>query len=76
MIPRKIKLQKYLKIRNGTKNVRNANILRTLLILNFFDVLKKIWDIVWFGYCLNEFITVKRCLNDFQKNQNPKTIKN
>ena len=64
MIPRKIKRQRYLKIRIGTENVRNANILRTLLILNFFDVLKKIWDIVWFGYCLNEFITVKGCLND------------
>ena len=76
MIPRKIKLQKYFKIRNGTKNVRNAHILRTLSILNFFDVLKKIWDIVWFGYCLNEFITVKGCLNDSWKNQTPKILKN
>ena len=37
----KIKLQKYLKIRKGMKNVRNPHILRTLPILHFFDVLKK-----------------------------------
>ena len=52
MIPGKIKLQKYLKIRKHTKNVRN-------LILHFFDVLKKFWDIVRLGYYLNEFITLK-----------------
>ena len=44
MMPEKIKLQKYLKIKKGTKNVRNPHILRTLLILHIFDVLKKIWD--------------------------------
>ena len=76
MIPEKIKLQKYLKIRKGTKNVRNLNILRTLPILNFFDALKKFWDIVWLGYCLNDFMTRKGCSNDAQKNQTPKILKN
>ena len=42
MMPKKIKLQKYLKIRNGTKNVKNPHILRTLPILHSFDALKKI----------------------------------
>ena len=41
MMLEKIKLQKYLKIRKGMKNVRNPHILRTLPILHFFDVLKK-----------------------------------
>ena len=67
MMPEKIKLQKYLKIRKGTKNVRNLNILRNLPILNFFDVLKFCGDIVWLGYCLNEFITLKGYSNDPKK---------
>ena len=46
MMPEKIKLQKYLKIKKGTKNVRNPHILRTLLILHIFDVLKKFWDFI------------------------------
>ena len=126
----KIILQKYLKIRKGMKNVRNPHILRTLPILHFFDALKFFWDFIWFGYCLNEsitlrgiqmmsekiklkkyfkiriltffvpspfstsltfqnfldfiwhgyclnsFITLRRCSNDFQKNPNPKILKN
>ena len=76
IIPRKIKLQKYLKIRKGTKNVRNLHILRTLPILHFFDALKKFWDFIWVGYCLNELIKLKGCSNDAQKNQTPKIRKN
>ena len=76
MMLRKIKLQKYVKIRKGTKNVRNPHILRTLPILNFFDVLKFCGDIVWLGYCLNEFMTLKGCSNDAQKNKAPKILKN
>ena len=42
-MPGKIKLHKYLKIRKGTKNVRNPRILHTLPILHFFEIfLKKI----------------------------------
>ena len=41
-----------------------------------FDVLKIFWDIVWVGYSLNEFITLKECSNDPWKNQTPKIIKN
>ena len=66
--PWKNQTPKLLKIRNGTKNVRNP-------ILHFFDVLKKIWDIVWLGYCLNEFITLKGYSNDPWKNQIPKYLK-
>ena len=69
MISEKIKLKKYLRIKKGTKNVRNAHILRTLSILHLFDVLNFFEDIVWLGYCLNEFITVKVCSNDTCKNQ-------
>ena len=68
MIPENIILQKYLKIRKGTKNVNNPHILRTLLILHFFDALIIFWDFIWFGYCLNEFITLKGCSNDARKN--------
>ena len=38
MMPKKIKLKKYLKIKKDTKNVRNPYILRTLLILHFFEI--------------------------------------
>ena len=41
-----------------------------------FDVLKKFWDIIWLGYSLNEFITLKECSNDPWKNQTPKILKN
>ena len=66
-MPKKIKLQKYLKIRKGTKNVRNPHILHTLPILHIFDVLKIFWDFIWLGYCLNELITLKGCSNDAKK---------
>ena len=69
MFEKKIKLQKHLKIRKGRKNVRNPHILRNLPILHFFDALKIYWDIIWVGYCLNEFVTRKGCSNDAQKNQ-------
>ena len=49
----------YLKIRNGTKNVRNLHIFHTLLILYFFEILKYFGDFIWFGYCLNESITLR-----------------
>ena len=41
MIPEKIKLQKYLKIRNGMKNVKNPHIFCTLPILHFFEIFFK-----------------------------------
>ena len=44
MMPEKIKIQKYFKIRKCTKNVRSPNILRTLPILHFFQALKLFWD--------------------------------
>ena len=73
----KIKLQKYLKIRKSTKNVRNPYILRTLLpILYLFENLKLFWDFIWVGYCLNEFITFKGYSNDAQKNKTKKLLKN
>ena len=71
----KIKHQKCLKIGKGTKNMRNPHILRTLPILHLFDVLKKFWDIVWLGYCLNEFITLNVQIIP-EKNQTPKIPKN
>ena len=40
MIPGKIKHKNYLKIRKGTNNVRKPDILRTLPILHFFEILK------------------------------------
>ena len=55
----KIKLKKYLKIRKGTKNVRNPHILRTLSILHFFDALNFFGESICLWYCLNEFITLK-----------------
>ena len=76
MMSENIIFQKYLKIRKDTKNVRNLHILHTLPILHFFDVLKLFWDILWLGYCLNEFITLMRCSNDVGKNQTPKILKN
>ena len=57
------------KLKKGTKNVRNPYILRTIPILHFFKVLKKFWDFIWLGYCLNELITLKGCSNDARKNQ-------
>ena len=74
MIPEKNQIPKILTIRKGMKNVRNPHILRTLPIMHFIDVLKKNWDIVWLGYCLNEFITLKECSNDARKNQTPKIL--
>ena len=59
MMPEKIILQKYLKIRKGTKNVRNPHILHTLPILHFFEILIQFWDFIWLGHCLNESITLK-----------------
>ena len=44
MMFKKIKLKKYLKIKKGTKNVRNPHILRTLSFLHFFDALKFFWE--------------------------------
>ena len=76
MMPEKIILQKYKKIRKGTKNVRNPHILRTLSFLHFFELFKIFWEFVWLGYCLNRFITLRRCSNDAGKNQNPKILKN
>ena len=58
-----------------TKNVRNPHTLRTLTFPHFFELLKNSWDFIWLRDCLNKFITLRRCSNDFQKNQNPKILK-
>ena len=76
MISRKIQIQKYKKIHKSTKNVRNPHILRTLPILHFIGVFKIFWDIIWFGCCLNRFVTLRRRSNDFRKNRHPKILKN
>ena len=76
MMPIKIKLKKYLKIKKDTKNVKNPYILRTLPILHLFHVLKFFWDFIWLGYFLNELITLKVCSNDARKNQTQKILKN
>ena len=75
MMPEKIKLQKYLKIKKGTKNVRNPHILRSLPILHLFELFKIFWDFIWLGYCLNRSVILRRWLNDIQKNPNPKILK-
>ena len=74
MMPGKIKLKKYLKIRKCTKNVRNPHILRTLPILPFFELLKNFGDFIWLEYCLNRFIVLWRWSNHFRK-KNSKNIK-
>ena len=58
------------KIRKGMKNVRNPH------ILQFFELFKKIWDFIWHGYCLNRFITLRRCSNNARKNHTSKILKN
>ena len=76
MISEKIKIQKYLKIRKGTKNVKNPHIFRTLCILHFLELFKNFGYFIWLGYYLNKFITLTRWSNDLRKNQNPKILKN
>ena len=76
MISGKIQIQKYEKFHKSMKNMRNPHILRTLPIFHFFGVFKIFWDIIWFGCCLNRFITLQRRSNDFRKNSNPKILKN
>ena len=58
------------------KNVRNSHMVHTLPILHLFEVFKLFWDLIWLGYCLNKFITLRRWSNDFWKNPNPKILKN
>ena len=76
MISRKIQIQKYKKIHKGAKYVRNPHILRTLSILHFLGLIEICWDFIWVGYCLNSFIKLRRCSNDFWKNPSPKILKN
>ena len=76
MMPGEIILQKYFKIRKGTKNVKSPNILRILPILYFFHALKLFWYFIWLGYCLNKFITLKGCSNNAWKNHTLKLLKN
>ena len=71
----KIQIQKYKKFHKGTKNVRNAHILCTLPILQFFALFKIFWDIIWLGCCLNRFVTLGRWSNHVRKNLNPKILK-
>ena len=72
----KFQMQKYEKIRQGTKNVRNPHILRTLVNLHFFEVLKFFFHIICLGYYLNRLIALRRCFNESEKNPNPKILKN
>ena len=74
MMPEKIKHQKYFKIRKCTKNMKTHHILRTFLILHFFDALKFFWDFLWLRYCLDRFITLKGGSNDAQKNKPQKSL--
>ena len=76
MISGKIQIQKYKKINKGMKYVKNPDILRTLPILPFFALFKKIWDFIWLGCRLNRLVTLKRWSNDIRKNLNPKILKN
>ena len=66
-MPKKIKIQKYLKISKGTKNTKNPHILRTLPFLHF-EVLIFFGDLIWLGYYLNNLIIIRECLVDAQKN--------
>ena len=34
------------------------------------------WAIIWFGYCLNRFVTLRRWSNEIRKNRIPKILKN
>ena len=76
MISGKIQIQKYKKIHKSTKNVRNPHILRTLPILHFFRLFKIFWNIIWLGYCLNRYVTLRKWWNDIRKNRNKKILKN
>ena len=58
------------------KNVRNPHILRTLFILNFYDVLKIFRDFIWLRCYLNSFFTLNGCSNESRKNQNSKILTN
>ena len=75
MIYGKIQIQKNKKIHKSTKNVRNPHILPTLPNLHFFGLFKIFWNIIWLGYCLNRFVTLRKWWNDFWKNPNPKIWK-
>ena len=76
MISKKSQIQKYKKINKAMKSVRNPHILRTLPIFHLFEAFKIFWHLIWLGYCLNIFITLRRWLNNFRKNPNPKILKN
>ena len=58
------------------KNVRISHILRTFLILHFFEFLKKFKDFTWLEYCLDRLITLRGCLMDEKNNYNPKILYN
>ena len=63
MIPGKIKLKKYIKIRKVTKNVRNPHILRTLPILHFVDALNFFF---WTSYVMDIVIMSSIHLRDVE----------
>ena len=42
---------------------------------HLYEVLKIFWDIIWFGCCLNRFVTLRRWSNNIRKNPKPKILK-
>ena len=46
--------------------------LRTLLILQFFELFENFGDFIWLEYCLNRFITLRRWSNDLRKKNTKK----
>ena len=76
MMPEKIILKKYLKIRKGKKNVKNPHIRRTFPILHNNELLKNFGDIICLGYYLNRFIALWRWSNGLRKKSKSKNTKN
>ena len=75
MRPKKIKLQKYLKIRKGTKKCEESSLSSYPPHFPLLWSFKFFWDIVWLRYRLNKFITLSGCSNDVRKNQTRKIRK-
>ena len=66
---------KILENSQGWEECEHSHILRTLPNLHFFGVFKIFWDIIWFGCCLNRFVTHRRWSNDIRQNPSSKILK-